>query len=91
MRLDERGRSGSAASRQAQSGVGSRGITTRTSTNAATSSATTHAIPNHGWSRTASVKSSCATWIQYSCGSLTKIHSPAAVSSQNRAEKREGS
>ena len=30
-------------------------------------------------------------WIQYSCGSFTNTHRAAAVSSQKRPEKREGS
>ena len=49
------------------------------------------ATPNHGWLRTVSVKSSWATWIQYSCGSLMKIQIAAATSSQTRAERRAGS
>ena len=30
-------------------------------------------------------------WIQYSCGSLTKIHSTAAIATQKRGEQRDGS
>ncbi len=42
------------------------------------------ATANAGWSRTASVKSSWATWIHHSCGSLTKTQMLPAASSQNR-------
>ena len=37
------------------------------------------------------MKSSWAMWIQYSCGSLTKIQIAAAVTTQNRMLYRRGS
>ena len=46
---------------------------------------------NHGTSCQVSVKSSWATWIQYSWGSLTKTQMQAAVTSQNRVPNRRGS
>ncbi len=46
--------------------------------------------PNHGTFFTVSVKSSWATWIQYSWGSLTKIQIAAAATTQNRRLKRRG-
>ncbi len=46
---------------------------------------------NHGTSCQVSVKSSWATWIQYSCGSLTTIQMKAAVTTQKRRPNRRGS
>ena len=46
---------------------------------------------NHGTSCQVSVKSSWATWIQYSCGSLMKIQMQAAVTIQKRVLSRRGS
>ena len=40
--------------------------------------------PSAGCSASWSVKSSWATWIHHSCGSLTKIQIAAAVTTQNR-------
>ena len=46
---------------------------------------------NHDTSVHVSVKSSCAMWIQYSWGSLTKTQMAAAVTTQKRVPKRRGS
>ena len=68
-----------------------RGRTTNQSTARPTSTAVDTSGANHGTSFQVSVKSSCATWIQYSCGSLTKIQMKAAVTTQKRRPNRRGS
>jgi hypothetical protein len=83
--------SGSAATRHDQSAGIRRGRTTNHSRPRPTSTAVDTTGANHGTSCQVSVKSSWATWIQYSWGSLTKIQIAAAVATQNRMPNRRGS
>ena len=83
--------SGSAATRQAQSGARRRGRTTNQRMASPTSTAVMMSGANQDTSFQVSVKSSWAMWIQYSCGSLTKIQIAAAVRIQNRVLNRRGS
>src|SRR6187401_1607168 len=71
--------SGSAATCQGQSAGNRRGRTTNHSRARPTSTRVDTTGANHGTSFHVSVKSSWATWIQYSWGSLTTIQMAAAV------------
>ena len=82
--------SGSARNRQAQSAGLSRGRTKKYRTASRASTATISAGRNQGTSRIVSVRSSWAMWIQYSCGSLTKIQIAAATITQNLKLYRSG-
>ena len=59
-----------------------------------TTAAATAAIPStthmYGWSAMNSVKSSWATWIHHSCGSLMKIQMNAAIPTTATAPIRSG-
>ena len=44
----------------------------------------------YGWSAMNSVKSSWATWIHHSWGSLMKIQMKAAIVDERRAARRDG-
>src|SRR5262245_54218469 len=85
------GGSGGSVKPQSGSGSGIRGRTTNHTTHASRPSPRRQSAPNHGWSTTASVKSSFATWIQYSWGSLTNTQSPPAKYNQKRPDQRSGS
>src|SRR6478735_11292543 len=83
--------SGSAATRHGQSAGIRRGRTANHSRASATSTRVDTSGGNHGTSFHVSVKSSWATWIQYSWGSFTTIQMAAAVMTQERVPNRRGS